>query len=372
MSQCTWGVLRSLLVPRRRQQVASGVSPRKTFSGWKWRLTLHLCLMFCLLGPTINAKEQINKVGPVKVTTSLTPDDPLIGDEVVFEIKVEPVANVEVLMPEFGEALDRYDILDFVPKQKINDDGSSVYIQRYTLQPHLSGEQSIPPILVEFVDNRPGQKATPDDFDAYEILTDRLDFTVTSVLPSDASSDLKPPLGELQPRRPMSAWNWLVVSVLALVFISALAAGVLAVSSWRKRKSRRSAYELARQWLDHELSKPTPITDEQIDLFFVSISKVVRTYLENRFDLRAPDLTTEEFLELAGTSSDLSREHQSLLRDFLKQADLVKFAGVKASAEEISRAASLASQFLEETRENSPVIEVDQSEHADVEERVGV
>ena len=83
------------------------------------------------------------------------------------------------------------------------------------------------------------------------------------------------------------------------------------------------------------------------------------------------DLTTEEFLELAGTSSDLSREHQSLLRDFLRQADLVKFAGVKASDEEISRAATTASQFLEETRENSPVIEVDSSDSG-VEERIGV
>ena len=53
------------------------------------------------------------------------------------------------------------------------------------------------------------------------------------------------------------------------------------------------------------------------------------------------------------------------------QTQTVKFAGVKATDEDISRAAATASQFLEETRENSPVIEVDSS-GSGVEERVGV
>ena len=83
----------------------------------------------------------------------------LFGDEVVLEIKVEAEACVDVLMPEFGEALSRYTIVDYVPRQRVADDGSTVHLQRYTLQPYLSGEQSIPPILVEFVDHRPGQKA---------------------------------------------------------------------------------------------------------------------------------------------------------------------------------------------------------------------
>ena len=57
----------------------------------------------------------------------------------------------------------------------------------------------------------------------------------------------------------------------------------------------------------------------------------MRRYLEDRFELRAPELTTEEFLDVAGSANRLSHDHQSLLRDFLRQADLVKFAGVRAS-----------------------------------------
>ena len=83
----------------------------------------------------------------------------------------------------------------------------------------------------------------------------------------------------------------------------------------------------------------------------------MRRYLEDRFDLRAPELTTEEFLALAGSASNLSRDHQLLLRDFLRQADLVKFAGVRASEDEIRRSSDLAVRFLEETRENAPLID---------------
>ena len=55
----------------------------------------------------------------------------------------------------------------------------------------------------------------------------------------------------------------------------------------------------------------------------MELSDVVRTYLENRFDMRAPELTTEEFLESVSDSPDLTRDHQTLLRQFLRQADLV-------------------------------------------------
>ena len=54
----------------------------------------------------------------------------------------------------------------------------------------------------------------------------------------------------------------------------------------------------------------------------------------------------------------LSPEHQRLLRDFLRQADLVKFAGLRASENDIRVSTDLAVQFLEETRENAPWIDV--------------
>lgn len=306
--------------------------------------------------------QQTNQLGPVKAITTLVPKQPMIGDEIHLEIRVQSPPDVEVLMPEFGEALDRYTILDFVPKQTIESDGTIVSIQRYTLQPYLSGDQFIPPILIEFVDHRPGHKPAPKDADAFELLTDRIDFTVKSVLPTDTKHELNPPLGELAlPPSGARRYGWLIGTG-CLLAVLAVAVGAVYLRSHRRKVRRRSAYEIARTRLDRLLAQPRQQTAAAIESFFVQISAIIRRYLEDRFDLHAPELTTEEFLAIARSSKDLTRVHQELLRDFLQQADLIKFAGVNATHGDIQRSAELAIQFLEDTRENAPLVEREEPE----------
>jgi len=295
------------------------------------------------------------KLGPVQVDVQLTPAKPLIGDPLTLTITVAAEKGVELLMPEFGEALDRFQILDFVPRERVDAQGRTVATQQYRLQAYASGKQAIPPILVEFVDRRPNQRPAPEGSDAYEILTNRLEFEVQSVLPKNAQSDLRPPLGQLKPLAPPAAarWPWLVAA--AAVLAVALIWGTRAYRSWRARARRRSAYDVARARLDRLLARRRG--SEPIDCFYVELSAVVRRYLEDRFEMRAPELTTEEFLDSVRDSADLTSDHQVLLREFLREADLVKFAGMSPTEEDIQRSTSAAVRFLEETRENAPWIE---------------
>ena len=85
----------------------------------------------------------------------------------------------------------------------------------------------------------------------------------------------------------------------------------------------------------------------------MELSSIVRQYLEDRFDMRAPELTTEEFLVSVSDSPDLSVAHQRLLREFLHYADLVKFARMVPGEEDIRQAIERARQFLDETRDDS-------------------
>jgi hypothetical protein len=325
--------------------------------------------MALLLAGSVHAEESIEQEtesGPVKAVVQLQPREPLIGDTVTLTITVTAEKDVELLMPEFGEALERFSIVDFAPRQSIDDEGRTVAIQTYRLQPPSSGKQTVPPILIEYVDRRPGEREAPDGFDAYELLTERIEFEVQSVIPKDAKADLKPPLGELGPREapPAPRWPWVVAALVLLAAASPFA--VRAYLSWRRRARQRSAYEIARARLQRLLDSPRP-TAEQIDGFYVELSGIVRRYLEDRFDLRAPELTTEEFLASVGESPDLSRDHQTLLREFLRQADLVKFAGVQPSDDDIERSIEAAWWFLEETRENAPMLDVtDEAEESAV------
>ena len=83
---------------------------------------------------------------------------------------------------------------------------------------------------------------------------------------------------------------------------------------------------------------------------FVDLSGIVRRYLEDRFELRSPELTTEEFLDVVRESPDLGREHQRLLGEFLERADLVKFAHFVPDAGQIEDSIAAARRFLDDTR----------------------
>ena len=284
--------------------------------------------------------------GPVDVQVELSPEAPIMGDPLSLKVTVTADRSVEVLMPEFGEALDRFRIVNFFPREEINDAGRTVHSQHYTLQAPTSGPHTIPAILIEFIDMRTGQKSAPEGQDAYEILTEGIPFEVESVMPESTRTELHPALGRLEEpdSRQTHLFFWGIGGLVLL--------GLIVAWAWYflKRDPTTSAWEIAQKELDALLLTPRP-RSEDIGPFFVALSDLVRRYLENRFSLRSPELTTERFLELVSDSPDLSRKHQSLLQNFLNQCDLVKFAGHIPTSEAIEEVIRAARLFLDETRE---------------------
>jgi len=56
------------------------------------------------------------------------------------------------------------------------------------------------------------------------------------------------------------------------------------------------------------------------------VANALRTYLEERFQLHAPERTTEEFLQELPACPALNSSQTGLLADFLNHSDLIKFA----------------------------------------------
>jgi hypothetical protein len=290
--------------------------------------------------------------GPVSALVRLSPEVPAIGDPLILELEVRAEPEIELLMPEFGEALDRYAVVDFTHSERADDQGGTISTQRYTLQPARSGKQSIPPLLVEFIDRRPGRDPAPEGDDAYELLTEAIDFAVASVLADDAPLEFRPAMGELAPLRTGKRNLWIWLAVAAAVLAVAVPLGYRGWTMWRARARRSSAYDTARSELNTLLMAPRP-TEAEMDAFFVRLSGVIRRYLEDRFALRSPELTTEEFLDELAESPDLLRSHQKVLRDFLRRADLVKFAHYLPTSSDVEDSLDTARQFLEATRGES-------------------
>ncbi len=303
-----------------------------------------------IINRPLHAVQKTCRSGPVQAVVSIDPDEIDIGDNVKLELTVTAEPGVEVLMPEFGQMLGRFTIHDFTTLESVDEQGRNVIKQQYMLQTRRSGEQYIVPLLIEFVDHRPGRKSAPDDLDAYELLTERISFNVNSVLPKDALADLHPPLDTL-PQIVADTGrkrNWMITVALVLTAVTA-AAGLILRLKKGKLAAKRSAFQIALKRLEQLVTQPHGQPDE-IEQFFVELSSIIRQYLEQRFRLRAPELTTEEFLVLISRSPDMSDEHQVLLRDFLHRADLVKFARFTPSENDIHLSIEAARKFLHETR----------------------
>ncbi len=145
-----------------------------------------------------------------------------------------------------------------------------------------------------------------------------------------------------------------ILLVLGLVAALALLAGLVAL--WLGQRRRPAAppppppppYEVALRALQALLQK-NYIETENIEPFYVELSDIVRTYIESRFQLRAPELTTEEFIREAVSSRLLSLDHQQLTMAFLEQCDLVKFARHRPQQADMRAAFAAAERLVKET-----------------------
>lgn len=90
-------------------------------------------------------------------------------------------------------------------------------------------------------------------------------------------------------------------------------------------------------------------SQEEIMEFYVRLSSTVRQYIEARFNIRAVEMTTEEFMIEAQRSSALTQEQHQFLEEFLLGSDHVKFAAFTASPDEMKQTLEAAKAFVLKT-----------------------
>lgn len=287
-------------------------------------------------------------LGPVTATVSLAPAEPLIGDVMELSLEVLVEDGVRVEMPRFQEAFSRFSIEGFSDDTGQEADKTK-HVQRYRLHASTSGRLRVPPLRIVFFDERPESEQGDDE---QELLTEELSLKIRPVLAGDeaSSAELRPIRRALEEDLGPSFWQRYWWALLAGAAGLILAMALFVVRRGRKEPTI-SPYERASVALARLESEGLP-NEETRDAWYVQLSSIVRHYLEDRFGLRAPELTTEEFLRVAQRSERLSSEHKSLLSDFLADCDRVKFAGYEPGAEESQALLEFARRFLLETRDD--------------------
>ena len=150
--------------------------------------------------------------------------------------------------------------------------------------------------------------------------------------------------------RPAASWPAQALIVCTVLLAMAALAGL--VFWWFRRAVKPlpppAAWEVARQRLRTLDSRQLPQSG-RVEAYYIDLSAILRYYIEDRFQLRAPEHTTPEFLEESARSGQFSPEQQAALERFLRHCDLVKFAQYQPSMEQMQNSFHLVVQFVEET-----------------------
>jgi len=147
--------------------------------------------------------------------------------------------------------------------------------------------------------------------------------------------------------RTVALW---IVAVLAGV--AALAAALFGLTrlSRRVREFRMPPADRAMLELQRLLGRNLP-TRGLFKEFYIELTMVVRRYIERTRGIRAPGQTTQEFLAVAVDHPSFTPEVVAKLKTFLESADLVKFAGQKATTEMTDAATDRARTYIREDAE---------------------
>jgi len=278
--------------------------------------------------------------GEVRIKTEVDKEEAILGDRINVDITLTGAKDMDVLFPD--EPADTGDF-SFIGSQEIESKrfGPKIHGRTYVFGIYETGTHVIPPIEVRY-------RTNPEE--EWKMLTSRqIPVEVSSILKGDETDirDIKG-LGTFRTRR------LLIATVAGIILFSGM---LILWIFWRgktgifgeQKIAARPAHEIAYAELEKLRSMELP-KQGRIKEYYIRLSDITRRYLENRFSYRAPEMTTEEFLNYLKNVSEIPREHKDLLKQFLTQCDMVKFAKYDHTPLEVLDSFKLSEKIVDQTK----------------------
>jgi hypothetical protein len=252
----------------------------------------------------------------------------LIGDQVRLRLEVEYPSNVKIQFPIPADSLAQFvEIVERLPKDSSleNNNRKKLY-QEFVITSFDSGVHTIPPFLFTFNINGKIDSVRSNPLLLYVYTIPKLDSLMKAL---KGPIDIKPPIEAPITFKEIAPWimgSLLVIALLFLVFYSL-----------RRRKNNQGFFTLPSKPKEPAhiiaLRELDRIKEEKIwqqgktKLYYSEITDVLRQYIENRFDIQAMEMTTDETISAFKYRRSLVDEKSfENLRKILTNADLVKFA----------------------------------------------
>jgi hypothetical protein len=291
--------------------------------------------------------------GPLTVHVRIDKSKLTIAETLLLEFEAVIEPGYEVRMPKVDDLLENFGIVDWNNLgNRLDENNNVASTYRYRLEPFLSGKYEVPAFTFEFYD------VNSVEDKKYELSSEPIAVEVTSLLGEQRGELVIEDIEDVveMPKEASLWWVWLLI----IAFIAAVAGGWILLRRKRVAKLIRifkPAHEIAYDRLK-ALVKKNLVEAGKIKEFYERISSILRHYIEHRFDLRAPERTTEEFLAELKYTDVLSVSDKESLEEFLTHCDLVKFAKHTPTTEQIQQTFDLVKEFIEKTKSDESRIDV--------------
>ena len=272
----------------------------------------------------------------VGVTVESEPDAVDPARDFFVTVTVKSPSGKKASLPDLRDRFRGFQVAEDVPEEPVAEpDGSTTLVTRWRLVPEpMAARYRLAPFVVTVVSGEEAQTF----------------YTAPVIFENPPAREVVTGDMEIDPKRDLPPLSWKLVGICLGILLAVAGVVCLVWLVVRKirtmvRVHRMSPIERAMYELEALLKKGLPGRGFFKD-FYVELTMVVRRYIERRHSVRAPNLTTEEFLAAAKDNPAFTPEAVAELKSFLESADMVKFAGVDATPAMADSATDKAKDYL--------------------------
>ncbi len=242
-----------------------------------------------------------------------------VGDYIKYQIEIKHDKVISVNMPSVKDSVKVLEYIQTLPSERHEVDTQVIERYNFIFSKYDSAKVTIPAITIEYITGRTISKKL--------IKTNPVTITIRT-LPVNAQEDIRDVKDPL--KLPL---NWLLISAIAVIVLLLLGLLYYLYKRYKKKKALKEdilpeikipPYEIALAHL-HELEEKKLWQNGLVKQFHSEVTEIVRQYFEERFNVRALEMTSAEILGVLSYMEEGKIIVQTS-DNFFSNADLVKFA----------------------------------------------
>jgi len=282
--------------------------------------------------------------GQLSIQTEVDRDRITIGDRITYTVTITRDPDLEIVTPGLAANLGQFEIKDYQVHDPRSENGKLVDVLEYSITTFDTGQYVIPPLPIGYM---------VSDSTVFAMAAEPLYIYVESVATGDAKDirDIKGPVFIPLDRMRILLWG--------LVGLAVLSAAFGGWYYWKKRRAgesllpsrrdpMRPAHDVALEAIASLQASPL-LAEGRVKEYHVTLSDIVRQYLEGRYFVTAVEMTTTDILR-SMDREDVPEEARGALRRTLEDCDFVKFAKFRPDTEASFAMTDRAVDFVEQTQ----------------------